>query len=83
MESQVSEDVNIPLIHIADARSAQLITDQINTIGLLGSKLTMQHSFYRNRLIDKFSIDVIVPTYIQQYIIHRVIYGELKSYIGA
>jgi aspartate racemase len=75
--SQVSDAVSIPLLHIADATGAQLVSDQIHTIGLLGTKFTMQQSFYKNRLTDKFSIDVLVPTDIEQDIIHRVIYEEL------
>ena len=75
--SQVSDVVSIPLLHIADATGAQLVLNQVNTVGLLGTKFTMQQGFYKNRLIDKFSIDVLVPTDIEQDIIHRVIYQEL------
>jgi aspartate racemase len=75
--SQVSDAVNIPLLHIADATGAQLLSEKMTTIGLIGTKFTMQQSFYKNRLTDKFSIDVLVPTDIEQEIIHRVIYQEL------
>jgi len=75
--SQVADAVNIPLLHIADATGAQLVSDNINTIGLLGTKFTMQQDFYKNRLTNKFSIDVLVPTDTEQDIIHRVIYQEL------
>lgn len=75
--SQVSDAVNIPLLHIADATGAQLISDNLNTIGLLGTKFTMQQGFYKDRLTDKFSINVLVPTDNEQEIIHRVIYQEL------
>jgi aspartate racemase len=75
--SQVAAAVSIPLLHIADATGAQLVSDQMNTIGLLGTKFTMQQSFYKSRLINKFSIEVLVPTDIEQDIIHRVIYQEL------
>tara|TARA_B110000503_G_C6768587_1_gene258441 strand:- start:181 stop:318 length:138 start_codon:yes stop_codon:yes gene_type:complete len=40
--SQVSDVVNIPLLHIADATGAQLISDNLNTIGLPGKKFTVQ-----------------------------------------
>jgi aspartate racemase len=75
--SQVSDAVSIPLLHIADATGAQLVADQMKSIGLLGTKFTMQQSFYKNRLIDEFSIDVLLPTDFEQDIIHRVIYEEL------
>jgi aspartate racemase len=75
--SQVVDAVSIPLLHIADATGAQLVSEKITTVGLLGTKFTMQQDFYKNRLTDKFSIDVLVPTDTEQVIIHRVIYQEL------
>jgi aspartate racemase len=75
--SQVSDAVNIPLLHIADATGAQLVSDNLNTIGLIGTKFTMQQGFYKDRLTDKFSINVLVPTDDEQEIIHSVIYQEL------
>jgi aspartate racemase len=75
--SQVSDAVSIPLLHIADATGTQLVSEKMHTIGLLGTKFTMQQSFYKNRLTDKFSIDVLIPTEIEQEIIHQVIYQEL------
>jgi aspartate racemase len=75
--SQVSDAVNIPLLHIADATGTQLVADKMTKIGLLGTKFTMQQGFYKDRLTDKFSIDVVVPTDAEQDIIHRVIYQEL------
>ena len=75
--SQVADAVNIPLLHIADATGAQLVSDKIATIGLLGTKFTIQQDFYKSKLTDKFSIDVLVPTDTEQDMIHRVIYQEL------
>ena len=75
--SQVASAVNIPLLHIADATGTQLVADKMTKIGLLGTKFTMQQGFYKDRLTDKYSIDVVVPTDAEQNIIHRVIYQEL------
>lgn len=76
--SQVSNAVNIPLLHIADATGKQLVSDKKTTIGLLGTKFTMQQGFYKDRLTNKFFIDVVVPTSVEQEIIHQVIYQELS-----
>ena len=75
--SQVADAVSIPLLHIADATGRQLVSDKVHTVGLLGTKFTMQQSFYKDRLTDNFSINVLVPTDDEQEIIHRVIYQEL------
>lgn len=75
--AQVSVSVKIPLLHIADATAEQLVSDKVHTVGLLGTKFTMQQSFYKNRLTERFSIDVLVPTDSEQDLIHQVIYQEL------
>jgi aspartate racemase len=77
VSSQVSDAVNIPLLHIADATGARLVSDKMTTVALLGTKFTMQQGFYKDRLTDRFSIDVLVPTASEQDIIHQVIYQEL------
>ena len=73
----VSNAVSIPLLHIADATGTQLVADKMTTIGLLGTKFTMQQGFYKDRITDNFSIDVLVPTDDEQDIIHDVIYQQL------
>jgi aspartate racemase len=75
--SQVSDAVSIPLLQIVDAKVTQLLSDNISSIGPFGTLFTMQQAFYKNRLIDKFSIDVLVRTQIEQDIIQHVIYQEL------
>jgi aspartate racemase len=69
--------VDIPLLHIADATGQQLRDEGITKIALLGTKFTMEQAFYKSRLQDSFAIDVMVPTVLEQDIIHQVIYDEL------
>ncbi|KZN39016.1 hypothetical protein N474_09665 [Pseudoalteromonas luteoviolacea CPMOR-2] len=74
---QVAAHVSIPLVHIADAVAEQLKQDGISKVGLLGTKFTMQQPFYKNRLKEMFSIDVVVPELSDQDIVHDIIYNEL------
>ena len=46
-------------------------------IGLLGTRFTMEHDFYKGRLIDNFGLEVLVPNQADRDIVHRVIYEEL------
>lgn len=73
----VESQVNIPLVHIADATAAQLVADEISKVALLGTRFTMQHDFYKGRLVEQFGINVMVPNAEQQDTIHRIIYEEL------
>ncbi|MBN3492351.1 aspartate/glutamate racemase family protein [Vibrio neptunius] len=75
--SQVEAAVSIPLLHIADATGQRLVEQGISTVGLLGTAFTMEQAFYKQRLTDKFGIDVIVPNGVQRRLVHDVIYDEL------
>ncbi|PHR65302.1 MAG: aspartate/glutamate racemase [Idiomarina sp.] len=68
--------VNIPLLHIADATAAALQADNITTVGLLGTKFTMEQDFYRDRL-ESHGICVVVPEIRERNRIHEVIFKEL------
>jgi aspartate racemase len=74
---QIELAISIPLLHIADATAQQLNADGISRVGLLGTRFTMEQDFYKSRLIDKFGIDVVIPTAEARQIVHHVIYDEL------
>ncbi|MFT5275871.1 MAG: aspartate racemase [Saprospiraceae bacterium] len=74
---QVQQAVSIPLLHIADGTAEKLQADDIKKVGLLGTRFTMEQSFYKNRLIEQFDIDVVTPDAADQQIIHDIIYQEL------
>ncbi|WP_422468250.1 aspartate/glutamate racemase family protein [Endozoicomonas sp. ALC013] len=73
----VEKSVAIPLVHIADATGELLVKDGIKRVGLLGTRFTMEQAFYKNRLSDKFGIDVVIPDETEQEVVHQVIYTEL------
>ena len=73
---QIEQAIRIPLLHIADATAAVLKQDAIKRIGLLGTRFTMEQTFYRERL-EHHGIQVIIPDKQQRERIHSVIYNEL------
>ena len=74
---QIEENISIPILHIADATAKVLQDDGIKKVALLGTKFTMCEDFYKQRIIDKFGIDVVIPNEEEQDFIHNVIYNEL------
>ena len=68
---------SLPLLHIADATGEALNKDKVHTVGLLGTQFTMAQPFYKDRLKDKFNIEVVVPSAEQQTIVHNIIYEQL------
>lgn len=75
--AEVEAAISIPVLHIVDATAAQLHTDNVQRVGLLGTQFTMQQDFYKGRLQRNHGIEVIVPTAEQQQVVHDIIYSEL------
>lgn len=74
---QIESSISIPILHIADATAKRLVADDVKKVGLLGTRFTMTQDFYKQRIIDKFGVDVIVPNSAEQTVIHDIIYHEL------
>lgn len=73
----IEANVDIPVLHIADATGERIKEQGISKVGLLGTKYTMEEGFYKDRLRDKFGIEVIVPNETERDIVNDVIFDEL------
>ena len=73
----VQNHIQIPLLHIADATAAAIRKKMLKTIGLLGTKFTMEEQFYKDRLCDRYDLDVLIPQTEERDFVHHVIYEEL------
>lgn len=69
--------VTIPMLHIADPTAAAIRQAGFSTVGLLGTRFTMEEDFYRDRLRVRHGLRVLVPGPEDCEIVHRVIYEEL------
>ncbi|QTD40828.1 aspartate/glutamate racemase family protein [Sporosarcina sp. Te-1] len=73
----IQSRINVPLLHIADATASQIKEEGINSVGLLGTRYTMEQDFYKSRL-ESNGIKVIVPNNgNEREIINKIIYEEL------
>ena len=68
--------LDVPFLHLGDATADAVIASGVQTVGLLGTRYTMEHDFYRARLSSR-GLDVLVPDEPDRTIIHDVIYDEL------
>lgn len=66
----------LPLIHIAEATSKAIRETGIKKVGLLGTRFTMENSFYRDALADH-GIACIVPNETERTFIHNSILNEM------
>ena len=77
MAGEVEKSIHIPLLHIADTTAVVINDKDIKRVGLLGTKFTMEQDFYKGRLLDKYSINVMVPDEKDRQAVHDIIYNEL------
>jgi len=69
--------VTIPLLHIADPTARAIKSAGITTVGLLGTRFTMEQDFYRGRMEATHGMTVLVPDLADRETVHRIIYEEL------
>lgn len=74
---EVERASGLPLIHIADATGAAIRAAGLTSVGLLGTRFTMEQDFYKGRLAERFGLTVLIPGDEGRAEVHRVIYEEL------
>ena len=77
MAPEIETATGLNVLHIADFTGAAISKDQIQKVGLLGTRFTMEGDFYKKRLKDNYDIEVIIPEDADRQIIHDIIYNEL------
>ncbi|KYC53366.1 MAG: putative racemase [Candidatus Methanofastidiosum methylothiophilum] len=79
----IAEDLEkaskVPLISVIDATAETIKKNNINSIGLLGTKFTMEEDFYKKRLTEKHKLKVLTPNKNDVELVNNIIYGELAK----
>lgn len=73
---EVAASIDIPLLHLAEATANRIIDAEVRTVGLLGTRFTMEHDFYKGKLQER-GIEVLTPSAAGRELVHRVIFEEL------
>lgn len=74
--AKLENEIDKPIIHIADAAAKEINKQNFTKIGLLGTKYTMEKDFYTSRL-SKAGIEAFVPGPEDRELMHTIIYTEL------
>ncbi|WP_224704010.1 aspartate/glutamate racemase family protein [Devosia aquimaris] len=87
----ITSAIDVPFIHIADPTSDALLADGFDTVGLLGTRFTMEMGFYRDRLTER-GLAAMIPD-VDRTNLNAIIYEELcrgivsetsrKTYVAA
>jgi aspartate racemase len=73
----VAQKAGLPLLNIIDVTGNAIRELGLHRIGLLGTRFVMEDSFYRERLRERFGLEVLVPGEKDMVTIHQIIYSEL------
>ncbi len=79
MADEVEAAAGIPLLHIADPAGAAIRAAGLHKVGLLGTAFTMEQGFYKDRLVQRHGLEVLVPNADDRALVHQVIYDELVA----
>ena len=74
--NQLSNEIDRPFVHIADATGAKIKEKSLKKVGLLGTRQTMEMDFYKERLAG-MEIEVVTPEKKEREFIHTAIMEEL------
>lgn len=69
--------LQVPILHIADATAMAILRAGLRKVALLGTRFTMEDSFYVSHLREHYDLDVIVPDPAARQLVHDVIFNEL------
>jgi aspartate racemase len=69
------EGIDIPFVHIGDPTAEALLADGFETVGLLGTRFTMEMDFYKDRLRQS-GLTPLVPE-VDHTNLNGIIYDEL------
>ncbi len=73
----ISENVNIPFLHIASATGESIKKKRLKKVALLGTKFTMEKDFYTKTLMNDFELDILIPETNDRQLVHDIIYKEM------
>jgi len=68
--------VDVPFLHIVDVTARAIRASGLRDVALLGTRFTMEQTFYRERL-QQHGVSVRIPPERDRELVHRVIFEEL------
>jgi len=77
---RLQENIPVTLIHIADATAKEIVKKNLRKVALLGTKVTMEQTFYRDRLA-KYGVTAVTPGKDEREFIDTTIFAELDKAI--
>jgi len=77
--TDIESAIDIPLILFVDPTGETETRQGIRRAGLLGTRYTMELPFWRERMRERYSVEILVPDEADRALVHRVIVDELRQ----
>ena len=77
LADEVTAELSIPLLHIADATGAALKKAGHQRVGLLATAFTMEQEFYKGHIHKHYAVEVLIPNENDRTTVHDIIYQQL------
>lgn len=77
--TRIGNEISIPLINVVDETGKVIKSMNIKNVGLLGTKFTMEGSFYIEKLMKIYEINALTPTKNERDYLNQAIYEEFAK----
>lgn len=74
---QIEAQAGIPLLHITQPTGEAIKAQNLECVGLLGTRYTMEQDFYRRPMETAFGLNILIPDEEDRVAVHRVLFDEL------
>jgi len=78
---KIENEISIPLIHVVNETAKAIKMVNIESVGLLGTKFTMEGNFYTDKLEKEYNLHVLLPEKEERNYINKAIYDEFAQSI--
>jgi aspartate racemase len=75
---RITEALSVPFVHIVDVTADAVLAAGLDTVGVLGTRTTMEDPFYRDRFAEH-GVDVVVPDPSDREAVDRIVFEELTK----
>ena len=75
---RITDTLSIPFVHILDVTAEKISEQDIENVGVLGTKTTMEGDFYREKF-EEHGIDVLVPDEPARETVDAIVFDELTK----
>ena len=73
---EIEEASGLEVLQIGEAVAKEILKADIGRVGLLGTRFTMEKSYYGETL-GRYGVDLLVPSEMERDVVDRVIFEEL------